>query len=96
MAVTLIQSDLQFILDQILVSEAHAEGAELGDLLPNAFVPWGLRTVDGSYNNLLLLGSSFSARPTNPSRPSWTRPSATWPMRLMPPLSIRSRASFRI
>jgi Ca2+-binding RTX toxin-like protein len=53
MAVTLIQSDLQFILDQILISEAHANGADLNDLLPNVFVPWGLRTVDGSYNNLV-------------------------------------------
>ena len=56
MAVTLIQSDLQFILDQILISEAHADPSNpqaLTDLLPNAFVPWGLRTVDGSYNNLL-------------------------------------------
>ncbi|HEU0061074.1 MAG TPA: peroxidase family protein, partial [Hyphomicrobiaceae bacterium] len=53
MAVTLIQSDLEFILQQILISEAHASGEELNDLLPNVFVPWGLRTVDGSYNNLV-------------------------------------------
>jgi hypothetical protein len=53
MAVQLIRSDLDFILQQILVSEAHADGADLNDLLPNAFVPFGLRTVDGSYNNLV-------------------------------------------
>src|SRR5262245_37374787 len=61
MAVTLIQSDLQFILDQILISEAHANGADLNDLLPNVFVPWGLRTVDGSYNNLVPGQQNFGA-----------------------------------
>ena len=50
---TLIVSDLEFILQQILVAEAHANGAELTDLLPNSLVPMGLRTVDGSYNNLV-------------------------------------------
>jgi Ca2+-binding RTX toxin-like protein len=61
MAVTLIQSDLQFILDQILISEAHAAGAELNTLIPNVFLPWGLRTVDGSYNNLVPGQQNFGA-----------------------------------
>jgi hypothetical protein len=53
MAVQLIRSDLEFILQQIQISEQHADGTPLSDLLPNAFVPFGLRTVDGSYNNLV-------------------------------------------
>src|SRR5262245_14832744 len=52
MAVNFIPSALPFILDQILTSEPDANGAGLNDLLPNVFVPRGLRTVDGSYNNL--------------------------------------------
>jgi len=48
--------DLDFILKQIKFSEYHAKsgrGCEaLLEVLPNAHVPWGLRTVDGSCNNL--------------------------------------------
>ena len=51
---TLIKSDLEFILQQILIAEAHAAGADLATLIPNAFAPFGLRTVDGSFNNLLM------------------------------------------
>ena len=40
-----ILSDLEFILQQILISEAHAAGEDLSNLLPNSQVPWGLRTV---------------------------------------------------
>jgi Ca2+-binding RTX toxin-like protein len=50
---TLIRSDLEFILQQIQIAEAHAAGADLATLVPNAFAPLGLRTVDGSYNNLV-------------------------------------------
>ena len=49
---TFIRSDLEFILQQILIAEAHAAGADLTTLVPNSFVPFGLRTVDGSFNNL--------------------------------------------
>ena len=49
----LIKSDLEFILQQILIAEAHATGADLASLLPNVFVPFGLRTVDGSFNHLV-------------------------------------------
>src|SRR5262245_27589568 len=49
----LSKTDLDFILQQILIAEAHAAGADLTTLLPNMLVPFGLRTVDGSYNNLL-------------------------------------------
>ena len=48
-----IKSDLEFIHQQIFIAEAHAAGQSLDELLPNSLVPWGLRTVDGSYNNLM-------------------------------------------
>ncbi|GLO58993.1 hypothetical protein PPUJ20066_50290 [Pseudomonas putida] len=55
------KSDLEFILKQIFIAEAHAKGANLIDLLPNSQVPFGLRTVDGSYNNLVAGQSEFGA-----------------------------------
>ncbi|WEK29101.1 MAG: peroxidase family protein [Candidatus Pseudomonas phytovorans] len=55
------KSDLEFILKQIFIAEAHADGASLIDLLPNSQVPFGLRTVDGSYNNLVAGQSEFGA-----------------------------------
>ncbi len=59
--VHLIRSDLQFILDQIVVAERHAAGDDLLTLLPNSREPMGLRTVDGSYNNLVRGQSEFGA-----------------------------------
>ncbi|HBX53801.1 MAG TPA: heme peroxidase [Pseudomonas sp.] len=56
-----IKSDLEFILQQIFIAEAHAAGASLSDLLPNSEVPFGLRTVDGTYNNLVDGRSTFGA-----------------------------------
>ncbi len=63
--VTYIRSDLDFILDQIKIAEKHAlyeqdptdpEGQPLfgpnGSVAANN-ISWGLRTVDGTYNNLL-------------------------------------------
>ena len=41
MAVTLIQSDLQFILEQILIAEAHAAGAELNEPHPQRVLALG-------------------------------------------------------
>src|SRR5262245_12242611 len=61
MAVTFIQSDLEFILQQILIAEAHAAGADPASLVPNSFVPFGLRTVDGSFNNLFPGQDQFGA-----------------------------------
>jgi hypothetical protein len=55
------KKDLQFILDQIRISERHADGDDLLDLLPNVQVPFGLRTIDGSYNNLVFGQSAFGA-----------------------------------
>lgn len=54
-------SDLQFILDQIKISEQHAAGADLLTLIPNARMALGLRTVDGSLNNLVGGQSGFGA-----------------------------------
>ena len=56
MAVTMIKSDLEFILEQIKIAEAHAAGTPLfgpGGLVPAYNVSAGLRTVDGTYNHLL-------------------------------------------
>ena len=66
--VSLVKHDLEFILKQIKIAEAHSAGgdlrklvAEAGGLDPNAattptqafLLPYGLRTVDGTYNNLV-------------------------------------------
>ena len=54
--VTYIKSDLEFILAQIEIAEAHAAGQPLfgpGGLVPTYNVSFGLRTVDGTYNHLL-------------------------------------------
>ena len=46
-------NDLEFILQQIKIAEADARGEQiLGTLVPNTELPWGLRRVDGSNNNL--------------------------------------------
>lgn len=50
---TLVRHDLEFILKQILISEQHVAGADLAALVGNPLNPYGLRTVDGTYNNLL-------------------------------------------
>ncbi len=58
----LIEEDLEHILKQIQIAEAHAAGGRLlcsrptdttGKCVPDAALPLGLRTVDGSFNNLL-------------------------------------------
>ncbi|HEU0059899.1 MAG TPA: peroxidase family protein, partial [Hyphomicrobiaceae bacterium] len=60
--VQFIRSDLEFILQQIMYAEQLTEltapdgslsSADILSVLPNVQVPWGLRTVDGSYNNLV-------------------------------------------
>ncbi len=54
--VSYIKSDLQFILKQIKIAEAHAAGQPLygpGGLIANYNESLGLRTVDGTFNNLL-------------------------------------------
>ncbi len=59
--VEFIKSDLEFILQQIMIAEQHADGADLLSLLPNSLVPFGLRTVDGSFNNLVEGQSEFGS-----------------------------------
>ena len=55
--VTYIRSDLEFILEQIKIAEAHAGGQPLfggpNPLVPSYNVSFGLRTVDGTFNHLL-------------------------------------------
>jgi hypothetical protein len=58
---TLNRGDLEFILQQIQVAEAHAAGGDLGALVPNVFAPIGLRTVDGSFNTLIPGQTQFGA-----------------------------------
>ena len=66
--VAFIRSDLEFILAQIVIAERNAAGEPLTDILPNVQVPWGLRTLDGSFNNLVLgqseSGSGYAIAPS--------------------------------
>jgi hypothetical protein len=65
--VSLVKHDLEFILKQIKIAEAHSAGESLDDLVSHDLLPYGLRTVDGSYNNLgtgnELFGSSDQLMP---------------------------------
>src|SRR3954470_5038622 len=66
-------ADLRFILDQIKIAEAHVVntttatgpcGALLGtgeNQIPSPLLPFGLRTVDGSCNNLIAGQETFGA-----------------------------------
>ncbi|WP_181813485.1 peroxidase family protein [Gaiella occulta] len=60
--------DLRFILTQIKIAEAHAAGGQLLGPGPNQvsspLLPFGLRTVDGSLNNLQPGQSKFGAADT--------------------------------
>src|SRR5437867_1317506 len=58
------KSDLEFILAQIKIAEAHAAGQSLVDLLPNPEFAFGLRTIDGTFNNLVPGQSQFGAADT--------------------------------
>jgi hypothetical protein len=44
--VQLVRFDLQFVLDQILLAES-------GQSPPTAFHPWGIRTVNGTFNHII-------------------------------------------
>jgi Ca2+-binding RTX toxin-like protein len=57
----LIKHDLQFILQQIHISEQHAAGTPLANLVVDPHLPYGLRTVDGTYNNLVPGRQNFGA-----------------------------------
>ncbi len=67
---TVSQSDLEFILRQIRIAEAQAGGLSMTQAIQNEFgvsasdanlMPAGLRTVDGSFNNLTLGSQNFGA-----------------------------------
>ncbi|MGI9332116.1 MAG: hypothetical protein ACR2RL_03070, partial [Gammaproteobacteria bacterium] len=54
--------DLEFILEQIKIAEAHARGdASLPELTINPNLSLGLRTIDGSQNNLIPDQAGFGA-----------------------------------
>src|SRR5262249_31809481 len=61
MAVQFVRSDLEFILTQIEIAERNAAGESLLDLLANVTLPFGLRTVDGTLNNIVPTQSEFGA-----------------------------------
>ena len=56
-----IRSDLEFILEQIRIAEAHAAGTPLQQLIANPTLSLGLRTVDGSDNNLVSGQSDYGS-----------------------------------
>ena len=104
-----IRSDLDAILFHIKIAEANAGGQPLygpGGLIPTYNLSWGLRTVDGSYNNLLP-GRDIGAPPNQPFathvdppmprgrhavRSRWARPR---PPRCRPrPITIPRRPEF--
>ncbi len=53
--------DLRFIKAQIDIAEAHARGGDLLQLIPEVRVPFGLRTVDGSFNHLMPGQTTYGA-----------------------------------
>jgi hypothetical protein len=58
----LVKHDLEFILQQILLSEAHTNGADPLSLLDgNPLLPYGLRAVGGTYNNVVPGQEQFCA-----------------------------------
>ena len=66
----LVKHDLAFILQQILLAEGHTAGEDpLTQLNGNSLLPYGLRTVEGIYNNLVpgqeLYGSADRPMPVS-------------------------------
>src|SRR6187401_26716 len=61
--------DLRFIFHQIEIAEAHAAGGQLLGAGPNQVreerLPFGLRTVDGSFNHLSAGRTAFGASDQN-------------------------------
>ncbi|MCP9908017.1 VCBS domain-containing protein, partial [Cyanobium sp. BA5m-21] len=55
------RGDLDFILKQILIAEADSRGEDLSTFIPDTTLPWGLRRVDGSNNNLRPGRENFGA-----------------------------------
>jgi Ca2+-binding RTX toxin-like protein len=69
---TLNLNDLNFILQQIRIAEQHAAGTPLSELVTNPLLPYGLRTVDGTFNNL------------TPGRETWGAADQPFPSMLDP------------
>ncbi|HYN96063.1 MAG TPA: peroxidase family protein [Pilimelia sp.] len=103
-------SDLKFILAQIKIAEAHAAGGELLGSGPNQIpnegkqgveLPWGLRTVDGSLNNLQpgrsRVGAADNAFPRasepdfRPAEPWAADPDGPGPVRVGDPTSYAQK-----
>ncbi|MCX7201214.1 MAG: hypothetical protein NTV17_02705, partial [Burkholderiales bacterium] len=75
--VALVKHDLQYILKQIRIAERHSAGEDLLTLVSGAalgstqtspqLLPLGLRTVDGTFNNLMpgmsTIGAAHQAMP---------------------------------
>ena len=94
--VNVVKHDLEFILKQIKIAERHAAGEDLNTLVAEAggvdanspaspqihLLPYGLRTVDGSYNNLLPGREEWGAADQQflpQSDPSFREGSGTFP-----------------
>ncbi|WP_159083710.1 peroxidase family protein [Nocardioides terrigena] len=84
----LIETDLEHILKQIQIAEAHAAGGNLlcasptdttGKCVPDAALPLGLRTVDGSGNNLLEPTYGAADQPFPRKLPTYWRKGETPP-----------------
>lgn len=57
----LVRHDLEFILEQIRISDAHTAGQDLLSLVGEIRLPYGLRTVSGIFNNLTPGQENFGA-----------------------------------
>ncbi|MEY2686113.1 MAG: hypothetical protein RL375_311, partial [Pseudomonadota bacterium] len=57
----LVLHDLQFILAQINLAERHTAGEDLLTMIGSPLLPYGLRAVDGSHNNLVPGQEEFGA-----------------------------------
>lgn len=108
----IVEEDLAFILRQIQIAEAHAAGGALlcdeitdvsGKCVPSPALPMGLRTVDGSFNNLVAGQQDYGAadrvfpsccrrsgaRPTRRRRPPRRRPATPAPVPTRHPPATR-------
>ncbi|MGA1303867.1 MAG: peroxidase family protein, partial [Cyanobium sp.] len=95
----LVKHDLEFILQQILLAEAHTAGADpLTQLQGNPLLPYGLRTVEGIYNNVVPGQEAFGAadRPMVNTQPQRWRAAqgATFDPDGPGPLGIGSPSSY--
>lgn len=57
----LVLHDLSFILQQITLAERHTAGEDLLTMIGSPLLPYGLRAVDGSHNNIVPGQEQFGA-----------------------------------